>query len=109
MSQRKITCQYCRGDAPLVDSSVVYGKSYGPIYYCAPCGAYVGVHKKTLQPLGTVANAELRFWRKQAHAAFDPLWQGKRMPRGKAYAKLAKELNVSVIHIGANAFACTEF
>ena len=31
--------------------------------------AYVGVHKGTDKPLGRLANAELRYWKKRAHAA----------------------------------------
>lgn len=61
-----------------VDSAIVYGKSYGMIYYCAPCQAWVGVHHgHSRKALGRVANAELREWKKKAHAAFDALWQRK--------------------------------
>lgn len=37
--------------------------------------AYVGCHKGTNKPLGRLANAELRLWKRKAHAAFDPLWK----------------------------------
>jgi hypothetical protein len=70
---------------------VIYGRSYGMVYYCAPCDAYVGVHKGTDRPLGRLANAELRKWRNKAHASFDPLWKFGRY-RGKrsaAYGWLA--------------------
>lgn len=96
-----MTCQYCNGEARLVDSSIVYGKSYGLIYFCQPCDAYVGIHKGTTTPLGTLANRETRFWRNRAHAAFDPLWK-KDSParrfekRGHAYQWLAEQLGIPV-------------
>jgi len=43
-------------------------------YHCGPCDAYVGCHKKDGKPLGTLANKELRAWRKLTHDAFDPMW-----------------------------------
>lgn len=69
-------CDYCGNPADFVDSSVVYhGRSFGMIYLCPNCGAYVGVHKGSDKPLGRLANSELRNWKKAAHAAFDPLWK----------------------------------
>ncbi len=97
-----ITCDYCGRPAQFIDSAVVYGRSYGMIYYCAPCRAWVGVHKGTTKPLGRLANHELREWKKAAHAAFDPLWQGGRMKRNAAYAWLARQMNLpeKLTHIG---------
>lgn len=54
------TCPYCLQGTKLVDSSLVYGKSYGLIYFCRHCYSYVGVHKGTEKALGRLANAELR-------------------------------------------------
>ena len=71
---RKVYCDYCGRETEYVDSKVIYGKSYGKIYLCRNCMAYVGVHKGTDKPLGRLANAELRNWKKAAHAVFDPLW-----------------------------------
>ena len=102
-------CPYCGSDTVYVDSSVVYGKSYGMIYLCKPCDAWCGVHKGTADPLGRLANAELRDKKKKAHAAFDPLWtrkmnQGvsKTVARKLAYAWLASqmELDIKFCHIG---------
>ena len=108
---KRIRCDYCGGDAHLTTSRKVYGgRDYGPIYYCAPCRAWVGVHKGTTNPLGRVANAELREWKKRAHAAFDPLWKAKiaregcskSHARNSGYAWLASHLGISVkdCHIG---------
>lgn len=56
---RKVYCDYCGRETEYVDSKVIYGKSYGKIYLCRNCMAYVGVHKGTDKPLGRLANAEL--------------------------------------------------
>lgn len=78
MKRVEVKCPYCGQPAEYVDSSVVYnGRSYGMIYDCRPCDAYVGVHKGSNIPLGRLANAELRKWKQAAHAAFDPLWRAK--------------------------------
>ena len=63
-SLRKVYCDYCGRETEYVDSKVIYGKSYGKIYLCRNCMAYVGVHKGTDKPLGRLANAELRNWKK---------------------------------------------
>lgn len=80
----KLTCPYCNSETDFKDSSVIYGKSYGMVYVCKKfpeCDAYVGVHQGTTKPLGRLANAELRKWKKAAHAHFDPLWKWKLMER----------------------------
>lgn len=101
---RKVHCDYCGRQAEYVDSKIIYGKSYGMVYLCRNCMAYVGVHKGTDKPLGRLANAQLRYWKKQAHAAFDPLWKSGRFRgyRNAAYAWLADkmELPVEETHIG---------
>src|ERR1044072_1392050 len=75
------TCPYCNRPTQYVDSKRVYTKSYGMIYLCEPCGAWVGVHRGTNVALGRLANRELRKWKKDAHKYFDPLWQ-KKMRQG---------------------------
>ena len=64
-------------------------------YQCAPCDAYVGTHKGTKMPLGTLANAELRAARSRAHCAFDPLWKKGPISRRQAYARLANKLYIT--------------
>ena len=102
---KKVFCPYCGAKAKLVDSAIVYGQSYGMIYLCCNypvCDAFVGTHKKSLKPLGTLANAELRVLRKEAHSSFDPLWQSDKLSRKEAYAWLAQQLGISQekTHIG---------
>ena len=66
MKGRIVICDYCGTPADFVDSSVVYhGHSFGMIYLCPRCGAYVGVHKGSDKPLGRLANSELRNWKRQ--------------------------------------------
>lgn len=95
-------CPYCHQFARLVDSAIVYGRSYGKMWLCSPCRAWVGVHKNSLshKPLGRLANAELREWKQQAHRAFDPLWTLGRMSRWSAYRRAARLMGRKEIHIG---------
>lgn len=101
-----LKCPYCHGEAVLVDGSVIYPLRpdlYEKTFYrCEPCKAYVGCHPGTTNPLGRLANAELRKAKMSAHAAFDPLWKGKKRSRRQAYAWLAHELGIDVsrCHIG---------
>lgn len=91
-----VICPYCKQPCKLVDSQVIYGTSYGMMYLCELCDAYVGCHNnsKGHKPLGTPANSELREWRKKVHKHFDPLWKDGRMKRKDAYRDLAKFLNI---------------
>lgn len=103
---KEVYCDYCGRRAEFVDSSIIYGKSYGMIYLCRckPGYAYVGVHKGTDKPLGRLANAELRYWKRAAHAAFDPLWRRGpfRYHRDVAYGWLAQKMGIPTeqTHIG---------
>ncbi len=108
MKGRIVICNYCGTPADFVDSSVVYhGHSFGMIYLCPRCGAYVGVHKGSDKPLGRLANSELRNWKKAAHAAFDPLWKygPYRGRRNEAYRWLSEKMGTPIesTHIGMEA------
>ena len=98
-----ILCDYCKRPAQFVDSARVYrGKSYGMIWDCRECDAYVGVHKGSSDPLGRLANKELRVWKMRAHAAFDKLWRDGKMQRREAYRWLSQAMNLrsEETHIG---------
>ena len=95
-------CPYCDKEAPWVENKAIYGRNYGKsymCYYCKPCDAYVGCHQNTRKALGTMANRELRYWRKRAHAYLDPIWKSGRMKRGVMYAKL-KDIFGKEVHVG---------
>jgi hypothetical protein len=70
-------CPYCGQNSEFVDSETIYGKSYGMIYLCRDCDAYVGVHKGKNRSLGRLANKELREAKKRAHLYFDHIWKRK--------------------------------
>jgi hypothetical protein len=96
-------CPYCKSKTQLIDSRVVYnGKSFGKIYACLPCDAWVGLHKGTSKALGRLANHELREAKKEAHHYFDMIWQQKHMKRKEAYAWLSEKLSIpsEFTHIG---------
>jgi hypothetical protein len=105
VSDLSVICPYCNENAELVDSDLVYWKSFGMIWLCQPCQAWVGTDKNSAihKPLGTLANEELREARKLAHTVFDPHWKALAdhgYPRGKArtqaYRKLAKSLGIEL-------------
>ncbi len=108
-------CPYCGEIPDYVDSKVIYhGKSYGMMYYCLNCDAYVGVHKGTNKPLGRLANKELREYKKLAHYYFDKISKTdlinkiydsvypEKSNRNKAYYWLAKQMGIDkeFCHIG---------
>lgn len=95
-------CPYCGRSSKL--TSVSLGSSVCYRWACpnTPCAAYVGCHKNSLKPLGTLANPNLRKARIRAHAAFDALWRTRKMSRGDAYRLLQEKLGLSeeAAHIG---------
>ena len=91
-------CPFCRCSLSLIDSAKIYGQSYGFIYLCNAyprCDARVRCHPRTIIPMGTLADKELRRWRSLAHRKFDPLWQsGVFSNRQAAYKWLSKALRL---------------
>jgi hypothetical protein len=95
-------CPYCHEPSELIDSKEIYGRSYGMAYMCKRCDAYVGTHKGTEEALGRLANKDLRTWKKNAHAAFDPLWKEQGVERSQAYVWMANKMGLPIeeAHIG---------
>jgi hypothetical protein len=99
-------CPYCGGEAELSTGHKVYPHRADlaslKIWACFPCDAWVGTHKGADNPLGRLANAELRKAKMAAHAAFDPLWKSGQMSRKKAYALLSEKMGLTPkeTHIG---------
>ncbi len=91
-------CPFCRSSVSLIDSAKIYGQSYGFIYLCNAyprCDARVRCHPRTIIPMGTLADKELRRWRSLAHRKFDPLWQSEVFPsRQAAYKWLSKAMRL---------------
>lgn len=107
MKQKPIRCPYCGAQAVLRPSAAVYGDKARPgeyLYVCQrypACDSYVGAHRKSLLPMGTLANGDLRNKRIKAHQSFDRLWKCGIMEKRQAYrwmqAKFA--LNSGQAHI----------
>lgn len=91
-------CDYCGRPAKLVTKTYV-GYPVRRLWMCAACDAWVGCFPRSDVPLGTLANAELRGLRQEAHRVFDALWKEKaartgmpeRQARTLAYAWLAEQ------------------
>ena len=99
-------CPHCGSEVWIGGNERIYGQPFGEwpwALMCSGCDSYVGLHPFTGIPLGTLATRPMRDARKQAKAAFNPLWQDGAMTRSDAYAWLAAELsitNVEECHIG---------
>lgn len=98
-------CPCCGSSASIRDSAVIYGKSYGQALICdrfPACDTFVGCHRASGKPKGTMAERALREARKRAHASFDPLWRDGKLSRHEAYAWLSSEMGVepNQCHIG---------
>lgn len=112
LDEVEVTCAECGERAKLVNGGVMY--PHRPdlgdlLFYLCRCGASVGTHKGTREPLGTPANARTKSARSAAHAAFDPLWKasdakrnGEGNARKRGYRWLAGELQIPFeeCHIG---------
>lgn len=70
-------------------------------YYCKDCEAYVGCHNNTREPLGTMANKELRYWRIKTHEKIDGYWKANICTRSRIY-KILKQIFKGEIHVGSS-------
>lgn len=92
MKQTRIHCPYCGSLATLRPASAIHGLSdisagtY--LYVCRrwpTCDAYVTADRRTKQPLGTLANGELRHKRILAHHALHNVQTSLGMNRDQSY------------------------
>ena len=106
--RKTLMCPYCGHEALFVFGDIIYPHRRDlwkkPFWACEPCGAYVGCHPGTENPLGRLANSELRSAKVSVHAAFDPLWRSGRMSRNAAYRWLAENLGIEVRHCHVGMF-----
>ncbi len=98
----RVTC-VCGQPAVLRTDRRFYANK--PAWFCSTFPehyAYVGAHQKTLQPMGTLADAATHGARFQLHEVFDPIWKSGYMTRTEAYQLMGKILGVkpSNAHIG---------
>lgn len=90
-----LVCPYCGRKTELIDSAEIYhGKTYGWMYICRPCDAYVGCKTGKKESLGRLANAELRKYKQAAHDVFDLIWQDNHISRTEAYTWLSQQLGL---------------
>lgn len=88
-------CMECGCKATRVGGQAIYPHRpdlFEKVFWKCECGAYVGCHPGTVNPLGYPAGPTTRRARSEAHAAFDPIWRTKKMTRSEAYKWLASEL-----------------
>ena len=112
-----LICPYCGKPAELVNGSRLFPHRRdlnkemcaSNFWLCIRCDAYVGCHKPNeryglngTEPLGTMANENLRTLRVKLHKRFDSLWLSGEMNRTEAYRLMAQVLGVSIdkCHIG---------
>jgi hypothetical protein len=99
----EVICGYCGNEASCVSSLHWYGRDYKSyVWTCPSCDAYVGTHKGSKKPLGTLANGELRKLRSSAHEVIDFYWKNRRGNRSNVYLKLSEymQLPSAQTHIG---------
>lgn len=84
-------CPYCQVPARLGNGTDVgwsvqwHDKAVWLCPNWPTCTAYVTCHPGTSEPLGSLANFELREMCKEAHRLIDPLWRGGLIDRDDAY------------------------
>ena len=99
MTKGAVKCS-CGAQATIRHASVVHGKNARDeyLYVCSRypiCDSYVGVHRGSRKPLGTLAGKELRTMRIEAHRTFDRLWQLGIMEKRQAYKWMQVMLGLS--------------
>ena len=102
-------CPYCGAEAKIRPASVVYNENTidegSFLYVCdryPKCDSYVGAHKDSKRPMGTLANSELRNRRILAHRALAKMWESGIMTKEQTYIWLQGKfgLEESQAHIG---------
>jgi hypothetical protein len=91
-------CPYCKGQVKYHrDTRIIYGNKanpvWGGVWICEnypKCDSYVGCHKGTTEPLGRMADKELRKYKVLAHNEFDKLWKQGDYTRAEAYKIMQK-------------------
>lgn len=99
--KKKIYCCACATDvqAVLVTGADVYPNRPDladlPFWRCNTCKNFVGCHHKTknrTNPLGVIADSQIKAARRHIHAVLDPLWKGGKISRKTIYKLLSEKL-----------------
>lgn len=109
MRKQQITCPYCGAPAIYRPASMVHGNNTWQkgthLYVCSQwpdCDSYVTAHKSSHQPMGSLANKNLRHKRIQAHQALEELRQTRHMETWAVYVWIQMKLKLTPdkAHIG---------
>ena len=98
MKSKKIRC-HCGATAVLRPASFIHTNPYYDeyIYVCSKypeCDSYVGAHKRSRKPKGTLADKNLRNKRIEAHKIFNKLWTTGLMEKWQAYKWMQGKLGL---------------
>jgi len=102
----RLSCPICSRTATLSSTEVIWRSFSAEALYICPgypaCDTYVRCHAGSNTPLGTLAGPRLRRLRKEAHEAFDPLWNqpGTLYSRDFAYQAAGRFFGIADFHIG---------
>lgn len=94
----KIYCCKCekRVDSEKVKGDVIYPHrkdlKYLTFWQCPTCKNYVGSHKKSKMPLGSIPDSKMRKLRNILHSLIDPIWKSNKMTRRQVYSEISKNL-----------------
>ena len=91
-------CPYCHAETRVVSDKEIYGSSYGKTFIQCTANPdhYVGTYANG-KSLGRLADKTLRLKKREAHAAFDPLWNENPKlfkTRNGAYKWLSKQMGI---------------
>jgi hypothetical protein len=88
-------CPFCGHQVVKTSNREIYGKEYGNgiCYLCRNCRASVGTHPNG-EPLGILANTEMKRLKMLCHSHFDIVWKSGILKRGTAYHILSEKLNI---------------
>ena len=103
----QMRCPYCGSPVVFRSADGIYheNKENTMLYVCSrypECDAYVRVHKGTKNPVGSLADPNLRALRREAHRYFNRLYETDLMDKRDAYQWLADIVSapMSEAHIG---------
>lgn len=63
-------------------------------FECPSCNNFVGTHKNSGKPLGTIASKELKQARIAIHRLLDPIWKNGTLTRTEVYRRLSEHLGI---------------
>ncbi len=96
-----VRCPYCGAQAKLRPATAVYGDATinkdTYVYLCdryPKCDSYVYAHPQSKEPMGTLANGDLRHKRILAHRAINKLCKSKKMTEREVYKFLGYQLGI---------------